>query len=342
MIAKCMKQTSRRSTLSFSVKKQSFDSLFLIGFFCLFGFLLSVAKIFGESPDYFSYNEFFNLVRREGLNTLTASRFEAGFSLFSIFLTKLFTSNLVVYSCIVAAALLLKGWVIRAYSPDIKVFIVIAVFYVARYFPLHELTQLRAACGVALILISTIFIWKGKFYVGALICGFALAFHMSAAALIPALFITITSRWKVIGFACVVFVFSLTSSKLLTGYLANFILILDAYQSSGFVARKPNPFAVQLLIDWAMIIASLFLWRKLTLLMRRVVLLQLIGMAIFYGGIEFAVVVHRIREFYSVFWVLFLVDGLRVSGTKLISSIFMLTCVVFYFYIFVISGTFFN
>lgn len=337
-----MKQASRQSMLSFSFKRQAFDSLWLVGLFCLFGFLLSVSRIFGESPDYFNYNAFFDLTRREGLNTLAVSRFEPGFSVFAIFLTTLFTSNVVVYSWVVAAALLLKGWAIRACSSSPKIFVAVAVFYFVRYFPLHELTQLRAACGVALILVGAIMIWRGNLYFGTLICVFALAFHISGAALIPALFITTFSRWKVISIAGVVFVFSFLFSKFVTGYLANFILILDAYQSGGFEAPKPNPFAVQLLIDWGIIIVSLVMWGRLTLLMKRIVLVEIIGMAIFYGAIEFAVVAHRMREFYSVLWVLFAADGLQIKSTKLITGGFILACVIFYSYIFVIDGAFFH
>ena len=84
------------------------------------------------------------------------------------------------------------------------------------------------------------------------------------------------------------------------------------------------------------------MWGRLTLLMKRIVLVEIIGMAIFYGAIEFAVVAHRMREFYSVLWVLFVADGLQIKSTKLITSGFILACIIFYSYIFVIDGVFFH
>ena len=337
-----MKQASRQSMLSFSFKRQAFDSLWLVGLFCFFGFLLSVTQIFGESPDYFNYNAFFDLVRRESLNTLAVSRFEPGFSLFAIFLTTLFTSNSIVYSCIVFTALLLKGWAIRTYSPSVSIFLVVAALYFVRYFPLHELTQLRAACAIALILVGAIAIWKGNFYSGTLICIISLAFHMSAAAIIPTLFIAASKRSKIIFISFIAFVVTSICAMLVTGYLASYIRILESYQTHGFADVKPNPFAIQLLIDWAIIIISFIVWGRLTALMKRIILIELIGMAIFYASIDLGIVVHRIREFYSVLWVFFVAEGLQQKSTKEFSYIIFLVFIIFYSYLFFINGVFFR
>jgi len=334
-----MKQTPGRLNMRISLRR-SWN--YPIALFAFIGFLLAVTQIFGSSPDYSDYNDFFDLVRSEGLDVLVVSRFEPGFSILALVLTKLFTANVVVYGCIVGAAMLLKGWAINAYSSSQKIFIIVAAFYLARYFPLHELTQLRAACAIALMLTGAIVLWKGNLLFGILICSLALTFHMSAAAIIPALFLTSTKRWQVVFIAFVAFVVVFIFSGLITGYLANLIKILDAYQNGGFGENKPNPFSIHLLIDWTMIAVSLIMWNRLTLLMKRIVLLELIGMAIFYGAIDFAVIAHRLREFYSVFWVLFVVDGLRQKATRLMTYGFVFVSVIFYFYMFIIAGTFFH
>lgn len=318
------------------------NGLYFISLFVFIGFLLSVTQILGESPDYSQYDEFFDLVRSEGLDILIVSRFEPGFSIFSVFLTALFTTNVVVYSWIVVAAMLLKGWAISVCSAGLRIFIVVAAFYFARYFSLHELTQLRAACAIALILMGAIVLWEGNFLIGTLICASALLFHMSAAAVIPALFLPSSKRWQVMFIAFVTFVLISTFSDFLTGYLGDFIPMVDAYQTGGFGEDRPNPFAIQLLIDWTMIAVSLIMWGRLSLLMKRIVLLEFIGVAIFYGGIDFSVIAHRIREFYSVFWVLFVADGLRQNGTRLLTYSFVFVSVIFYSYVFIVSGTFFN
>lgn len=306
------------------------------------GFLLAVTQIFGKSPDYFNYDVFFDLVRRESLSTLSISRFELGFSVLVICLTNFLASNLVVYGWIVFAIMLLKGWAMRAYAPSSKIFLVCIGFYLIRYFSLHELTQLRAACAIAFVLVGSISIWNGYFIRGAFICSLALLFHMSAGAVLPALLLTTTKRWQVVFIGFGVFVFVFVFSNLVTGYLGGYIQVLNSYQTQGFFDVKPNPFAIQLLVDWGLVIIALILWDKLTILMRRIVLIQLIGMAIFYGGIELGVVAHRMREFYSVFWVFFLADGLRLTATRVLSYGFVFICMVFYSYVFFIDGKFFS
>ena len=147
---------------------------------------------------------------------------------------------------------------------------------------------------------------------------------------------------QVLLISFIAFVFSFAFSGILTGYLGDFIPMVDAYQAGGFGEDRPNPFAIQLLIDWTMIAVSLIMWDRLSLLMKRIVLLEIIGMAIFYGGIDFAVIAHRIREFYSVFWVLFVADGLRQNGTRFLTYSFVFVSGIFYYYVFIVSGTFFN
>lgn len=315
---------------------------YLVILFALLGFLMSMSQIFGSSPDYTEYSDYFDIARKEGLETFNLSRFEPGFNAISVMLTSLFLSNLIVYSAFVACAMLLKGWVINAYALSKKYFIVAALFYLVRYFPLHDLTQLRAACAITLMLVGSTLIWREKLLFGSLVCVSALAFHYSAAAVIPALFLQANKRWLVITTACVVFAGTYIFSELLTGYLANIISMLDSYRNNGFGDAAPNPFAIQLLIDWAMIFSCLIIWTKLTAVMKRVILIELIGMAIFYGGIEFAIIAHRVREFYSVFWLLFIIDGVQHKSTRLLTYGFIVMSLAYYSYIFFLSGKFFH
>lgn len=310
--------------------------------FVLTSILISISQIFGISPDYAEYGDFFDVARKEGLETFSISRFELGFDALSVILSSLFSSNLIVYTTFVACLMLMKGWVINAYALSVKFFMVAALFYFVRYFPLHDLTQLRAACAITLMLVGSTLIWRENFLFGSLICVSALAFHYSSAVVIPALFLQANKRWMVIAIACVVFAGTYIFSELLTGYLANFIGILDSYRNNGFGEVVPNPFAIQLLIDWVMIFASLCIWRHLTTVMKRVILLELIGMAIFYGGIEFAIIAHRIREFYSVFWLLFVIVGVQQKSTRLLTYSFIAISLLFYSYIFFLSGKFFH
>lgn len=308
----------------------------------IIGFLLAATQVFGTSPDYSNYDIFFDLARSEGLGVLIESRFEPGFSIFSILLAEWIDSNVIVYALIVAAAMLLKGWAVQTYSLNYKIFFIVLAFYMVRYFPLHELTQLRAACAISLALAGAIVLWQGNFIFGALVCIIASIFHFSVVAVIPALLFFSNKRWKVAFIAFCAFNLTYFFTALITEYSSDLIKIIEVYKIVGFGDVDPNPLAIQLLIDWTLIFVSLISWNKLSLLMKRIVLFELIGMAIFYGGMEFAVIAHRMREFYSVFWVFFVADGLRRSDTRLMSYIFICISMIFYSYVFFINGTFFE
>jgi hypothetical protein len=238
--------------------------------FALFGFLLAITQTLGQSPDYSDYDIFLNLVRSERLNVIAVSRFEPGFSILAIFLTNLFTTNLIIYGWIVVAAMLFKGWAIAAYSSNKTIFFAVAVFYFSRYYPLHELTQLRAACAIALVLVGSIFIWKRSFLCSTVFFILSFLFHVSVPAIIPALLTTTPKRSRIIFIALAIFILTSVISELVVDYLVGYIEILDSYQTHGFSDVRPNPFAIQLLIDWMMIIISLVIWSRLTLLMKRI------------------------------------------------------------------------
>jgi len=293
---------SKKATSHLSYRSKRF---YLILLFVFIGFLLSGFQVFGQSRDYVNYDIFFNLLRHEDLSVIYEYRFEPGFSILAFLMTILFASDAFAYGGIVASILLLKGWSISVYSTSKVVFLVAATFYFARYYPLHELTQLRVAGAVGFLMIATIFLWRGNLLYGLLACAVALLFHMSAVAVIPALFIYPTNRWKtmLVGLGAFITVFVFTD--LIITVLSNHLAVFENYQKHGFGDNVPNPFSSALLLDWAMIGIALAMWSSLSLLMRRIILLQIIGMMIFYGGMDFPVVAHRIRELYSVFWVFF-------------------------------------
>lgn len=308
---------------------------YLIILFSLFGFILSITQFFGMSRDYQNYVDFFDLARIGGFTTISESRFEPGFSIFSLFFVSIFDTNLVVYSSFVCISMLLKGSVVGIYSSSQKIFILIWVFYIVRYFPLHELTQLRLSIGAGLILLGAILLWNGRIFFGGAVCALALLFHMSTAAIIPILFIRQSKRWQVILLTLVIFIFTFYFADFLNDYLSGFIQVLSDYEENkNKFEEKPNPIAIYILIDWAMIIWSLFYWKYLSEIMRYMVFIELVGFSIFYGAIDFSAVAIRVRELYSIFWIIFAIEGLKKRDTVMPVFVFIIANIIFYFYLF--------
>lgn len=310
--------------------------------FVSFGFLLSVTQTFGESPDYSQYDDFINLVRSIGGDVFTGSRFEPGFSALVLILTTVFSSNVVVYSCIVAAVLFIKGTAILHCSVKFNIFFVVAFFYLVRYFPLHELTQLRAACGFAFLLVASILFFENKIIFGLLATAVALLFHMSSAVVIPGFFLVTTKRVNVIFIGIAIYFVAALATNVVADYFASYITVLAAYKEAGFGDWAPHPFSVPLLLDWALIIYAFIMWDKLTVLMKRVLLLQVIGMGVFYGVIDFPAFASRMREAYSIFWVFFIADSLRFNRIRMPVFGFVFASTFVYCYVYFIKGDFFT
>lgn len=328
----CMKnQLSLRPASNYSVL-----------FFTLFGWILCVAQLFGESPDFYNYNQFFDLTKKNGFEVLNLSRFEPGFSMLSLALTAFFTENIFIYGSIVAFALFLKGWVIGVCSINQKIFTIAAILYFFRFYPLHELTQLRSACALGLLIVGAILFWGGKKLSGILVFVVAVAFHMSVAIVIPVIFLYLSNRWLVISISLGIFSLVSVVANIVSDFAANNILVVAAYQATGFGDEAPDPFAVTLLLDWAMIAVSFLLWPRLSILMKRIVLLELIGMALFYGLLDFPAFPSRIMEAYSVFWLIFVIDGLKANILKVPIILFIGSSLAIYGYIYFFRGGFFT
>jgi hypothetical protein len=243
----------------------------------------------------------------------------------------------------VIAAMLLKGRIIYTYSASQRIFIVLAVFYFIRYFPLHELTQLRAACALALLLIATNYFWKGNKFSGIIIFSTALMFHMSTAFAIPALFFfKITKRWLVIIIGIGFFTIASLGASIVSIYLTSYITVLSAYESQGWGEWAPNPFAITIILDWAMIVFSLVKWNSITLLMKRAIVLEIIGMALFYGLLDFPAFASRVRDIYSIFWLIYIADGLQLKKLRIPIMSFVTSSLLVYSYIYFIKGDFFK
>lgn len=313
-------------------------------------FLLIFFQIPGEAQDWKGYDEFFNLVRIDGLDSLGLSRFEPGFVIASVILSRLFSSNFVLFGVIAASAICLKCRVINQLSPSRMVFLVTVFFYLVRFASLHELTQLRVACSTSFIFLAFVLAWRSNRIGSIIACVAALAFHISAAVIIPlVLLIQLRSRLLklfslkiVIAVSVIVFFTTFFLLKLTVNYFQDIFLVVAMYQEAGFGNEVANPLSVALLLDWAMIIVGLLMWGRLSSMMKYVVLLELIGMAIFYASLDFPVIAHRLREFLSIFWVFFVVEGLQQKTlVKVFSILFVISNFVLYSYIFFFSGNFF-
>jgi hypothetical protein len=142
------------------------------------------------------------------------------------------------------------------------------LFYLVRFAPLHELTQLRVACSAAFLFLAFVLVWEGNRVGGALACLAALAFHITAIIIVPPLlFMRYDTRIAVISMRVVTFVAALFVLGIVTSYFQDTFFIIRMYQEAGFGEQVPNKLPSALLLDWAMVAIGLTLWGRISPIM---------------------------------------------------------------------------
>jgi hypothetical protein len=309
--------------------------------FAAMGFLLCLTQALGPSPDLYNYSDFFDVLRITGGGELLlqVSRFEAGFTLCAFAFTKVFSSNLALFAAMAFGSLVLKGWVLDRCCAAGWIFVAVAAYYLVRYFPLHEYTQIRVTLALGFLVLSAAAVWSGRLTVALLTCALAISFHTSAIAVIPALFVQPTRRWLAVTMATITFVLVRWKIGAAVDLLTPMTSLM-IYQQQGFGEQDANPLSAALLLDWAVLAFALLNWHCLSLLSRKLLFLQMLSMAIFYGAIGYPVVAHRLHEMYAVFLIFLLADTLRLPKLRLPAAVFMLVSGAWHSYYFYFSDRF--
>ncbi len=298
------------------------------------GFALAYLQPFGTSPDYPEYDAFLSLLRESGLDLLTFTRFEPGFVAACYALTLAISSNLAVYAAMAAASLAAKMAMVRALAPDRIALGVAALFYATRYLALHELTQLRIALALGLLLLAFVLRREGRVLGSAVACGASMLFHFSAVFLIPFVLLRVGRRRELLAVAVAEFLLLGFLVPLAVGYFAGYIEVLSMYEGQTMEVSR-NVLALPVVLDTVMVLLSLAVWAELTEPMRRVVMLQVAGLVFYYGAVDFPAFGHRVREAFSMFWVVYVAQGMGVRPpVRSLVLAFVAACVVLYGYLF--------
>ena len=307
----------------------------------LFSFVIAFEQPFGYSPDYTQYEFFFQQIRAYFVATKLTNRFEPGFFYISFWLTQVFNSDLFVYSVFVFFAIFVKFFyglrdVVGNY------FWMAVAFYFFKFFPLHELTQLRAALGASFMIAAFFYIEKGNRWQGILLCLIATSFHYSALMLAPFLFLPRLDRRQILLITAVIFFVCFIFASYLILLVGKNVQVFETYGDYTSSLGKLNRFSPAFFPEYFIILFSFYFWEKLTEIMRRVVAIEMIGYAIFYAFADYGVVAVRGREFFSVIWIFFVAQG-TVTGAKarLGINIFVVLSIILGIYLF-FSGNFFT
>jgi hypothetical protein len=312
---------------------------------CVLG-LVSFAFV-GQSRDFENYAEYFAEARTVALRSgalLIEQRFEPVFAVLASALAPLF-SDVSALALLAALAFFLKWGALARLSAGRLAFWGALVFYLVRFAPLHELTQIRLAIAMGLWMLALTQVRRPAFWLLLLL--FPLT-HYSTLVLVP-----LTWAWRMLvlrpeayqrverlvwpsALGCVVAVGILMETVLQP--LAALFSILDFYANTGFGEDKVNVFNVPTLLNMGFWLLFVTL-RKSTPAQRFWLWTQLLAFCIFFAARDFPVIAHRMNEMLSLAWVIYLANTLSLRGRRgQLARAFLVLAVPLYLYVYALSA----
>jgi hypothetical protein len=250
--------------------------------------------------------------------------------------------NILIYGAFVVVSLGVKLFALEKFVVEdrrARYYLYLAIgFYLLHFFPLHELTQLRAALAVAAIFVAVIYIWGAANLKGMAFVVAAALMHYSSLIMAPFLYLPRMSRRTAVISAVAVGTLLAAASNVMVSVAQIYFAVFQTYEF-GVVEEMPNPFSPVFFPEFYLILVSLFYWDGLTEIQKRILTLQMFGFALFYGLIDFTVIAVRGRELFSVLWTIFLVQcsGGPVVFRYWVHGFFMMSAVLSFYLYFVLD-----
>lgn len=318
----------------------SFRPVVIVCFFAVIGFFFIEAGV-----DFENYTQYFDLVRSFDFSEVLADRIEPLFGILTICFAHLSSSNFLIYFFFLVLSISLKAPVLSSSRETGAIFALFIAFYLFRYFPLYELTQIRVSLAAGLVMLAvqlhgTRFRWP-LFLLACLT-------HYSVLALLPLAFLVNTvqrhesfyeKREKLIWmsiFAC--FAIIALMSPAILQHTTPYFTVLQIYDVTGFGDVTVSPFNATILLDIAGILSALVLLRYMSASTRFWVYIQLLGIFSFYSLIEYPLMAFRIRDLFCIFWIFYVRDAIEDHYiVRLHALLFISCCILAYFYFFFVG-----
>lgn len=297
----------------------------------------------GVTPDYAPYIAAFDWARQASWSQVfpNPNAWEPGFMVLTFALSKVISANGLVFLAIVLLASSVKlGLLYKIASPI--AFALAMVLFFFKYFPLQDYNQLRGAIAISfLMLVYYQWTWKDNLILALLFSVCAVSFHYLVLALLPFVFlvkpVTFLQRSRALILPLAILGFLVIAGYVVLEYLVPLIPRLATQSYEGIAT---NSYLSPVFYPAIFLIAmSLLLWNECTDNMKRAIILQLIGFAIFYGFFNFDVIAIRLREAFSIFLLFYLADYSRTTPRlRLTTIVFILMNIALGSYLFYFSN----
>jgi hypothetical protein len=295
--------------------------------------------------DFQNYSRYFDVVRNASIEDLLLGRIEPLFVVLVAFLTRLTPSDVLTYWLLLLISLELKLLVIagRASLSRWTTWAVIC-FYLLRFFPLHELTQIRASIALAIALLA--FDRVGSRFTWPLMIA-ALLIHYSMLTLVPFFLMlkflekkpgSYVKHEKTIWYVTILaaIVVAIYAAPAIDEF-ARFFTVLRIYQYEGF-GTDIRLLNAAVLTDLFGLLTAFAVVTRMRLRTRFWVYVQFAGVITFFAFHAFPIVAYRLREVISILWLFYVLDAFQDRAVvRWHAAAFIVVCIPTWAYIFLVG-----
>ncbi len=313
----------------------------------LFG---TLALLFvGLARDFEGYAGYFAILRGFNLDEIIAQRFEPVFAILSMPLAGLLASDVAVMASLAMLAFYLKCLALRRLSIGPLTFVLVLVFFLVRFAPLHEFTQIRIALALSVWLLAISRAQDKLFWLLLVLLPLT---HYSAIVLVP-----FTLAWRLLktdpqrylrierffwlGTSTLVVLVGIVMMMLIP-YLAIVFIIIDVYSNTSSFGDAPvNLFNLPTLLDIVFLLAffAVGFFARSTPEQRFWLWMQLVGLIVFVAMRNLPIISHRMHEMFNLSWMLYLACTVLLRDARgQLSRLYLGICIPVYVYLYAFSA----
>ena len=180
-----------------------------------------------------------------------------------------------------------------------NIFGLAVVFLLARFFLLHEFTQVRAALGIAFVSISIMYAMENKLVLVVVSLALAVMTHLSTIVLLPAVLLVYQVNAKIKLF---IFIFlAVAFSVVISNFDIESFSRISPYLTGEYYVAENTIFSFYFLFK-VIVSASLFYqWKSLTPALRHALIISVYGLFLTWFFLKNEVLSLRLGELTAVF-----------------------------------------
>jgi len=309
-----------------------------------FAFAFMALALVQNGNDFINYVNYFIDIKTFNFSAILTSRLEPAFGILVLFFTYLFDTEYFIYLSILLLSLLIKMLVLTKWHLAKSAIILVLIVYLFRFYPLHELTQVRLALSLSFWMLAIESEKKWSFFYSIVGC----LIHFSTLALIPSMVIIYYTKNNAghtnnrINIMWLLNVLATTITSIIIirsiDLIAPNLKTLQMYSETSFGDSNINLFSIGILIDLTFIVGALLIKKHLNQICMCWIYINAIGILLFFTLADYPVMAFRFRELFSFFMVYLIKDAFKLNiYARLYVVSWSIVSVIAYYYLYFIS-----